>query len=124
MTIEQFLVFVVLALCIYRVTELFVYDTGPFDIFVRLRTWTGMYNYDEWGIAYERASRFQKLIGGGLSCPYCFGVWLSFGVAGVWTVLEFEKTRSLDEVVLGVVLWFGLAGLQSFLETIGGRATA
>jgi hypothetical protein len=77
------------------------YDEGPRDILLKFRVWAGCYDRGEDG-------RPRSSLGRLMSCPYCLGVWFALGALIV----------VLTASVVGDVLlaWWGLAGLQAFLE--------
>ena len=54
--------FLLLSLAVWRVTALLVYDSGPRDVFVRLR----------------------DVLGGPLSCFWCTSVWVSLVASFVY----------------------------------------
>lgn len=70
----------VLALSVFRLTSLLVFEAGPWDIFHWLRR--------KAGITYDRHS--QKIanneLGRMLLCPWCTSMWVSFGVVLIWAV--------------------------------------
>lgn len=115
--------FGVIALAVYRVTEMVVLDAGPFDVFFRVRTWTLMYDRDGDGKPYFGANRVQKFVGGMLECVYCTGVWVALAGALMWAILA-ELEVSPRGVIGVLVIWFALAGLQSVLENVAGRVKA
>lgn len=66
---------VVLILAAWRLTVLFLQDTGPFNFLDRIRHRAGAH------VDYEEAGELGRL----LQCPYCFSVWV--GIALVLAVL-------------------------------------
>lgn len=94
--------FILLTLAVYRVSQLLVYDDGPFDLVFKFRDWAGVYDRNETG---EAQSHFGKFF----SCIYCVGFWLAFFATFVISV----STSSF------VLWWLAIAGGQAFLE---GRA--
>lgn len=104
------------ALFVFRFAELLVVDDGPFDIFFRLRTWTGMYDFAPGdGSPYYNANRAQVFLGKILECVHCAGVWLaapvSAGVAWAFGLNPLEW----------FVMWLAMAGTQSAIESVAGR---
>lgn len=127
MSLSGFLLFLVLACVTFRLAELVVFDNAPGDVLLRLRTWTGLYDMDANGEPFLNANALQRWLGGILDCPHCAGVYFAFGGAAVWLWLlaragEFQAYPALALGVLFVVVWLGLAGLQSFLESGWGRS--
>lgn len=59
-------------LAVWRVSSLLVKEDGPGDIFIKLRSKSGIY-YDEY-------SRLQtpNVLAGILSCVWCCSVWVGF----------------------------------------------
>lgn len=104
--------FVLLALAVYRVAMLLTRDDGPFDIFLRLRVWAGVYDLDEQG---SIMSPLGKLF----ECPYCVGLYASLPAAFILLYVPFTL-EGLGWIWLGV-LWFALAGAQAVLETVAGH---
>lgn len=119
MSPEAFLLMLVLALVAYRLAELVVYDDGPLNVFARLRAWTRMYDRDAYGVGYAGATRFQVVLGKILECPYCAGMYFALAGAGLWG-LVMGIDWSLRLLLLPVV-WLGIAGAQSALESIASR---
>lgn len=95
---------VIAVFAVYRVAELIAIDEGPGDACLRLRVAVGCYDLDENG-------RIKTSVGRLLACPYCIGIYLALVAALIvaphdWRVLLY---------------WFGIAGAQAFLQTVGGR---
>ena len=55
---SEWLLFVMLVLATWRLTSLFVYENGPLDVFLKLRTW-------------DRSLFLMGL----LNCSWCTSVW-------------------------------------------------
>lgn len=91
-------------LAVYRVSELFSLDDGPYKIFDRLRKWAGRSSYKS-----ETHRTFADL----LHCPFCTGVWFSFLVLPLLLL----PTVPGDIFILGC----GIAGAQTFLETMSNK---
>ena len=58
------------ALATWRLTVMLWYELGPFDVFLRLRTWVG---------AYEMPP--ERVLGKLFACFWCLSVWVGLGVA-------------------------------------------
>ena len=111
--------FILLALAVFRVAEMFVFDNGPANLFWKLRAWTGMYDRDADGDPYANATPLQVNVGALLSCVHCFSVWLAFPAALMLFFVSFAP-EGIGWLWLGVV-WLALAGAVSVIETRGGR---
>ena len=73
---------VIYALAVWRISSLFVNESGPWGIFVKARAWTGILHNDK-GIAYQIPDNF---LAGVLSCVWCCSIWVSLFMAIVWFV--------------------------------------
>lgn len=69
----------VLALATWRLASLLAVETGPFDVFVRVRHLLGV-RYDDYSVMYS-----ANWIGKGVICIWCNSVW--FGA--LWALLWF-----------------------------------
>ena len=67
--------FIIDALATYRLARMIACESGPFDIFVRLR------------------GHAKDWVADGLSCPMCLSVWLSF-------LIRFLPTRLRSSLAL------------------------
>lgn len=94
------------ALTVFRLSQLVVYDDGPWDVMLRLRTWAGAYDLGENGEPVMTWGKF-------FACPYCVGVWLAFGVLA----LVFTVSVAGDMLLA----WWGLAGAQALMEGRNGK---
>ena len=83
--------FILLSLAAWRITALFVYDDGPWGIFVRLR----------------------DAIGGPLTCFWCTSVWVSLVVSLFFPAI----TLSWREWFIG---WWAIAGLTVLIDEFRG----
>ncbi len=96
------------ALTCFRLAQLITLDKGPLLIFERLRQWVEMH------IATLRQdSYFWRSVADGLNCPYCLG----FYVGLLCTLLVIFPTYPGDLFLL----WFGIIGLQAFLQGVSNR---
>lgn len=86
----------------FRLTELVVFDDGPFDLCYRFRTWVGVYNIGE-------DDRPRTNLGRLVACPYCFGVY----AAGLLAII---LAPSFSVEILA--LWGAIAGGQSVLQSL------
>lgn len=67
--------FIILALAVWRISNLFVNEDGPFMIFAEIRRLAGV-TYDEASepIAGNEAAKL-------LVCIWCFSIWLGLAIA-------------------------------------------
>lgn len=72
-----------LALALWRVSSLLVSERGPFDAFLRLRSWAGI-AHDDGGAALSFDGR--GYFAGLLFCVWCTSLVLAFGVAALYVV--------------------------------------
>lgn len=95
--------FVIFSLACFRLAELFSVDYGPYHVFANIRSWLGRKG---------SGSKFWANIAEGINCPWCVGVWFA-----TLLIIPFL----LQNVVLdAIVLIFGIAGLQSLLQSLSG----
>ena len=73
-------VLIVLGLATWRLTSLFVWETGPFNIFQRIREKVGIL-HDETGHPYQYPDTFFAQL---LSCVWCFSIWVAFFSVFYW----------------------------------------
>jgi len=90
----------------YRLAQLIAVDDGPWCVFSRLRSWAGRCAAAEQGRGVQNGAccQFANL----LDCPFCLGIWFAFALAFLvaWNVGSF------------ILLWFGIAGVQAFLQEV------
>jgi len=88
----------------YRITNLFVFDDGPFDVFKGIRAIVG-----------KIAARNMKLKGLAIlfNCPFCLGMWVS----ALMSLLVLFPSAIGD---VGMLV-FAIAGGQDFLTSLGIR---
>lgn len=67
-------------LAIWRIASLFVRETGPFNLFVKIRKLAGII-HDENGTPVGIPDGF---FAGILSCVWCCSIWLSIGMTIFW----------------------------------------
>jgi hypothetical protein len=98
------------ALACFRLAQLITLDKGPFLLFERLRLL--IENYIAASESRKR-SYFWKSVADGASCPYCLGFY-----AGILCALLVLFPTFWGDLFL---LWFGIIGLQAFLQGVSGR---
>lgn len=86
--------FALAALAVWRVTHLIANESGPWDIFLRLRRSAG-----------------QGTLAELVSCFYCLSIWIS--LLFVWFVT--------GGVVERIVTWLALSGAAILLERVTGE---
>lgn len=96
---EQPLRLAIYILAVYRLAQLIALDDGPYQVFDRLRHWAGMKAGVD-GFWYN-LSEF-------IHCPFCLGVWFSLLMLPLWI-----WPTLVGDILL---LWWGAAGGQAFLE--------
>jgi uncharacterized protein DUF1360 len=101
MNIDLYTWLILSALAAFRVAELLVIDTGPFDVFMYFRGWSVSQN------------PILKTIGAGLNCVHCTGLYISiiFAFGYFWQNIY----------IFGILLAFAIAGLQSIFALRFGR---
>lgn len=97
------------AFAVYRLAQFVAFDTGPFDSFKNLKAWLKAKKEIEVSRnGHERGP--WATLHGLASCPYCAGFWYAVIVA----LLLIYPTAAGDFVLLV----FGLAGVQAFLQGV------
>ena len=92
---------ILLSLANYRLSKLITTESGPFEMFSKLRSYLGRQATIE--DEYQPA---RQTIAELFNCPYCIGVWL----AGILYV--FRKPLKTFIVV------FSISGIQSLLQSL------
>lgn len=94
------------ALASFRLTQIVVFDEGPWSIFQNFRVRVGVYDLARNG---EPATLWGRLF----ACPYCVGVYVS----------AFCAVCVLFPGIVGDVLLvvFGIMGAQAFLQAMTGK---
>ena len=92
---------VIIGLAAYRLARFVAVDYGPFDIFFRLRTWAGAYDYGADG-------RAVTALGRGIGCIHCVGPW---AVVAVFLLAQFEEPHK----------WITLLAIAGMVEVMHGR---
>lgn len=75
--------FVIFSLASWRIANLFVWESGPFHIFIKIRERTGII-HDKNGEPYQYPNSFFANL---LSCVWCSSVWVGFGWFLFWLLL-------------------------------------
>ena len=72
--------FTILSLAAWRVSNMFVAEKGPFNLFWKIREWAGVqHNNDGEPFAYPETFLAQLL-----SCTWCTSVWVGAAWAIAW----------------------------------------
>jgi hypothetical protein len=100
---NEYFLFVITVLIVYRIALMVTTEEGPFEIFtawrnLNARTW----GYDKWANPHW--------ITKGVYCSLCMGFWMSL-VGSILLADSFEKF---------MLYWFSIAGAQAFLTLMGG----
>lgn len=102
---ESLINLVIYALATFRLSQLVVLDSGPFDVFYYLRGWAFR--------PRENNNPFISTIKGILACAHCGGIYFAF---------LFGIVYYLNNPILKLLVWiFAVAGLQSILNVIFNR---
>ncbi len=72
---NEALTFIVLALATWRVSNLLMFEDGPFGIISKLRTVLGVKE------AYDPSKIWTGFISELFSCMYCFSIWVGLTLA-------------------------------------------
>lgn len=94
-------------LACFRLAQFAVYEDGPFGFMLRIRIWAGRYDYSENG---EPVGTQGKLF----ACPYCVGMWVALALA---ITLFWQRPLWI------LLVWFGIAGGQAFLQDLATKGT-
>lgn len=94
--------FTTLILMAFRLARLLVVDAGPVNIFLKFRTWLGVYSFNQNG---QQSGGWISAL---FSCSHCLGFWVALFLA---TIFYKGPKRILT-------MWLALAGGQSFLQSI------
>lgn len=99
-------------IAIWRISNLFVYEAGPWNIFLRLRESAGI-EHDDSGHPYMIPDNFTAQL---LSCIWCFSIWVSFYVTTLWIISP--------EWALKLSIPFALSGGAILIELIRMKLSA
>lgn len=111
MSYSLFIEIVIYALVSYRVSNVLAspYEEAPYELAKRHRLFWGKFaaNRRNKPFGYTAHTIAQLF-----NCPHCMGVWVALVIAliahwGEWSIM--------------VVVWFAVAGLQSFMYLITNR---
>lgn len=100
-------IFIIAALATYRWTLMLNNESGPGDIFTRLRTFVGV-RYDEHSNPYGLNWRAEAFI-----CPLCLSVWVS---SAVTLLLAFTAVLGHIEFGVCILFPFALSGVTVYLK--------
>lgn len=94
--------FIILVFVVFRLSSIFAYERGPFNIFGSFRIWLGRKAND---------NKFMYELSEMIHCPHCSGIWFTI------LIVPFLDIQNL---VYGIIWVFGIAGAQSFLISLLG----
>lgn len=98
--------FFIFGLAVWRISSMLVNETGPWQIFERLRNRVGIL-HDQDGKPYQYPDGFFPQL---LSCTWCCSVWVGAGVTA-WSVFSY---RSIYYISLALAL----SAFAIFLDAI------
>lgn len=75
-----FIQFIILGLAVWRISSLFVNESGPLSLFQRIRELAGI-QHDPDGVPYQYPDNFFAEL---LSCIWCTSIWVGGGVMALW----------------------------------------
>jgi len=86
--------FIISTLAVYRLSHMIVAEDGPFDIFLKLRSWL-----------FEKDPHSQSWIARGFNCVLCVSFWVA------WVFVPFVP---INPILTG----FGLSGAALVLHKV------
>lgn len=95
-------VLLVLGLACWRITSLFVSETGPFDVFLRIREAAGI-GHDENDRPYMYPDTFFAQL---LSCVWCFSMWAALLSVFYWFFPTVTVAVALIPALSAIVVLF------------------
>lgn len=98
--------FIILALATWRMASLLSKESGPFDIFLKLRKVLGIVHDDDKNVAMIPETFFAQVI----SCVWCNSIYIGI----FWTILFV----SLGDLVLLLALPFALSAGAIVVEKL------
>lgn len=102
----------ILSLCLYalvafRLAELLVIDSGPFDVFTSLRGWANRAPFN---------NGLRRNLANVLTCVHCAGLWISLALG-----VAYHFTHDAP-VLYSILFALAVAGLQSLIANNLGRS--
>lgn len=95
----------------YRLTQLLNNESGPRDIFVRLRSRLGV-KFDEYSNPYG-----TTWVADAILCFYCLSIWVALGVSGL---LIIAQALNVLPFAVGILFPFALSGGAVYLKKQAG----
>ena len=92
-------------LTVWRLSSLLVNESGPFDVFARLRHAVGV-RYDVYSVCHAQG------VAGALCCVWCASLWVAAAVA-----LAVALYRG-DGVLITVLDWLGFSAGAVVVESV------
>lgn len=124
---NEWLKFIVIVFAAYRLSDLISKEEGPYlaflykdkdqtGVFEWIRRKAGAYNYEyEYDKNGNQTINIPTNLGRGISCPLCVGAYVGL----LLTFLLF-----FDNIIINFfIIWLGIWGIQTFLESITGDDT-
>lgn len=100
--------FIVLCLATWRVSSLLVAETGPFDMFLKLREAVGITHDEDKKVAVIPERFLPQL----LSCMWCTSVWVGFLLTIFHNILPYISAW----IVFPLALSAGAIAVERILE--------
>lgn len=97
---------IVYSIAIWRISNLFVNEKGPWMVFLNIRKRAGI-GHDDQGNPYMIPDTFFAQV---LSCIWCFSIWVSFFFTTFWLLSP--------EWSLKLAVPFALSGVACLIELI------
>lgn len=97
---------IVYILAVWRIANLFVNESGPLHIFMKLREWAGI-RHDDTGVPMEIPDNFSAQV---LSCTWCFSIWVGFFLTAFWLIspewsLKFAVPFAFSAGAVCIEIW-------------------
>lgn len=103
----------IISIALFRITNLFVYELGPFWIFDKIRNKFGIHRleFPDGSVQFTNINKSDKnLINGWLDCFWCFNLILSIFVCIVYLLIP---------QLIYILLPFAISGISIYIkETI------
>jgi len=98
-----------LALATFRLTHLFWWEFGPWDVFWRLREWVGVLAVN--GAEDDVVLYGHTFLGKLFSCPLCLSMWIAGGLMMLYLLAGPSMLTVLDVICL----WLGIGAVSLLL---------
>jgi len=117
--------FIILALATWRLSSLFADESGPFNIFERLRTWLGVryIGGDNGGIERyvpDDTPTLKRNVARGIVCRWCNSVWFGTLLTVLYIV---SRDTSWHTITMIISLPLAISTAAILLDNTMGRTT-